>query len=75
MVTVRNDFHGTEARLRPGLLSARTVRRVRAQLCPSDCQCGDTLGTRGNQHQNDGSDLMITEELDGRIYVEAIHVQ
>ena len=42
-MTLRNDFHGTEVRLRPrpgGTISAATHRRARRALCPHEgCRC------------------------------------
>jgi hypothetical protein len=53
MVTLRNDFHGTSARVKPtdGLyLSPRQVKRARDKLCGvSECVCSGRLGTRGPQ--------------------------
>lgn len=54
LVTLRNNFHRTEARVRipPNgrPLALRTVRRVRRKLCCADCRCPDSdLGTRGPQ--------------------------
>jgi len=43
-ITLTNHFHGTMATVRPddrGVVSQRSVRRARKQLCPwLDCQCG-----------------------------------
>lgn len=50
MITITNDFHNTEARVRGLELSPATVRRVRRELCGiSDCTCGGVLGQRGRQ--------------------------
>lgn len=50
LITLRNDFHGTEARVREGLLSARQVRRAWRKLCGmQECRCSGYLGARGPQ--------------------------
>jgi len=54
LLTIRNDFHGTEAKVRaPGgvaYLSRQIERRVRRQLCGiAGCKCGGILGERGPQ--------------------------
>jgi hypothetical protein len=51
MVTLKNDFHGTEtkARLEIGQkLTRAQARRIRQRLCPKNgCQCAqDALGQR-----------------------------
>ena len=44
MITLRNDFHNTTARVRPdknGYISPRTVARVHRKLCGcQECLCG-----------------------------------
>ena len=53
MITLYNDFHGSEVTLRanPGdELSLAQVRRARRELCGiSGCLCGGNLGERGRQ--------------------------
>ena len=51
LVTIRNDFHNTSARVNPDRpLSAATVSRVRRELCGmADCSCGGQVGERGPQ--------------------------
>lgn len=50
LVTITNDFHGTEARVRAGAISLRTIQRVRKALCGIDeCTCGGNLSERGAQ--------------------------
>lgn len=53
-VTITNDFHDTEARLRVrtnGRITASQIRRAARKLCPhSECTCGrDVLNRRGQQ--------------------------
>jgi len=53
IVTIRNDFHGTECRLHvedKGVLTPSQVRRCRRVLCGiPTCLCGGILGERGKQ--------------------------
>jgi hypothetical protein len=54
IVTLRNDFHNTEAHLRvralPADLSAGQVRRAQRRLCGiAGCSCSNSIGTRGPQ--------------------------
>jgi len=56
-VTLRNDFHNSEARVRvaglPATLTRSQVVRVRRKLCGiSGCTCGGPLGERGKQDVN-----------------------
>ena len=55
VVTIRNDFHHTETRVRvpaDGVLSRWQVRRVRRALCGmADCKCGGDLSERGPQDE------------------------
>ena len=72
-VTIRNDYHGTEARVRvPGLpadLSRRQRNRVRRALCGiTGCQCGGELSERGPQ----GVDITVCNAAgDVRLYSRA----
>ena len=66
MITLKNDFHNTECRIRPGAKSRAQVRRIRRKLCPyPDCTCGGNLGERGSQRQPDGRQIMIEPASDG----------
>lgn len=53
MITLRNDFHDSEVRLRASVgdkLTKSQVKRSRRTLCPNpDCTCGGELGERGPQ--------------------------
>ena len=61
MITVRNNFHNTEARIHPKaekqkngtlryFVTKKTAQRVRRALCGiSDCQCSGEFGERGPQ--------------------------
>jgi hypothetical protein len=60
-ITLRNDFHNTEATIisLDGFISARAMRRAENKLCGiSDCQCG---GTRGRQ------DVYLVRHSDGSV--------
>lgn len=58
--TLKNDFHATEARVRPdprGYIGAQALRRAEMRLCgASDCRCG---GIRGPQ------DVRVDRTQDG----------
>ena len=62
-ITLTNDFHGTEVRVRAGSLSVGSVRRARNTLCGlADCTCAQTaLGTRGPQRTPDGRRIAIND--------------
>lgn len=51
LLTIRNDFHRTVARVQENAgLSRRRLRDIRRRLCPSPgCLCGGTIGERGPQ--------------------------
>jgi hypothetical protein len=51
MIRLTNSFHGTETRVRPGIVSNRSRQRIRKALCGiKGCQCGETaLKTHGPQ--------------------------
>lgn len=55
MITLRNNFHGTEHNIKAKIgdrLSGSQIRRARKALCPSrssGCTCGGNLGERGPQ--------------------------
>lgn len=63
MITIRNDFHGTEVRLRAdigGTLTTAQVRRAKARLCGiENCTCSGDAGERGEQ---DGFELVPTQD-------------
>jgi hypothetical protein len=52
-ITLRNDFHDSQATVRvgeDGYLSPSQIRRVRKSLCGIEgCCCGGMLGERGQQ--------------------------
>ena len=52
-ITLTNDFHNTEARVRPdgdGYLNPQQVRRAWKKLCGmDDCLCSGSLGDRPHQ--------------------------
>lgn len=54
MITLTNDFHCTEAAIRPrddGTVSRRTARRVWRDLCGmTGCRCGGLAGERGGRY-------------------------
>jgi hypothetical protein len=71
LVTLRNDFHNTEARVRvrglsygpEGELSARQLQRARQKLCGiRGCTCG---GIRGHQTAPDGRRMNVDYTVDG----------
>ena len=53
MITVRNDFHNSETRVRANIgdqLSVLQQRRARAKLCGQrECTCCGSSGERGPQ--------------------------
>lgn len=69
MITLKNDYHGTEVRLRvgsDGRLTERQVKRVRKVLCGVDgCTCGDNLGRRGPQDDR-------VDEVEPGVYVAMV---
>ena len=69
-LTLRNNFHGTTARLMPradGTVSLDAARRVRRALCPfSDCSCGNVLGARGD---NPRVELIVLDGRPARLYI------
>ena len=58
MITIRNDFHGTAARLRASIgdtLTPSQVKRCRKALCGIEgCTCGGALSERGPQRDSNG---------------------
>jgi hypothetical protein len=78
-ITLHNNFHGTETsimlRHESQVISASTIRRVRAALCGSpDCACGGPLGERpiGYQCTHDGLRVEIVALPFGEILVRAL---
>jgi len=59
MITVRNDFHNTEARIRAEIgdaLTSSQVIRCRHKLCGIEgCTCGGPLSERGPQTDDEGN--------------------
>jgi hypothetical protein len=53
MITIINEFHKSEVRVRANIgdvLTARQVRRIRRTLCGRiGCTCGGILSERGHQ--------------------------
>jgi hypothetical protein len=48
IITLSNNLHNTQARVRAGEISRKTAARIRRALCGmSDCKCSGALGTRG----------------------------
>lgn len=66
MITLRNNFHGTEYRTKGGYLSARTVKKIHKALCGvTGCMCSNDLGVRGPQDK--GVSIMIHYSNEGKI--------
>lgn len=64
MYTIKNSFHGTEARTRGGRLSESQERRIWNKLCGAKgCTCGGLIGERGPQ------ECGIYYDADNRIIV------
>jgi len=74
-ITLSNDFHNTEAKVRPvaitegrhkGLhkISRSTALRLRRELCGmTDCKCGGDFGQRG------GAVIVVVNEDSDRNYI------
>ncbi len=62
MITIRNDFHNTEVRIRANIgeeLTWSQIMRARRKLCGiAGCTCGGPCGERGPQ------DGFYLEQLD-----------
>lgn len=58
MITIRNEYHNTEVRVRASIgevLTSGQVKRCRRALCGIDgCTCGGVLSERGQQHDDAG---------------------
>lgn len=69
MLTLTNDFHDTEARVRidvPGAMTYRQYKRAWKTLCGiADCRCG---GIRGPQWHN-GRRIALEDQADGTIKI------
>jgi len=72
MITISNDFHGTETRTRPGRKSARQMSDIKRRLCGiAGCCCGNDIGARGPQTQRDGSALIIEWDSIGYVVLSS----
>lgn len=72
MLTLTNDFHHTEVRLRVtgNQLSPNQVRRARRILCGiSDCSCGGVAGERGPQFRG-AERVYMQAAADGSAFIE-----
>ena len=67
MITLKNEFHNTETRLRAQIGDTLTVdqtRRAARKLCGFyDCVCGGEAGQRGPQHTDDGRRFVLSDDL------------
>ena len=67
-VTLRNDYHGTVARVATvdgGRLSQSQVNRIRRRLCGlGGCTCGGNLSERGPQ-----PGLVVDADQDGKVWI------
>jgi len=58
MITIRNDYHNTAARIRATVgdtLTASQITHCRRVLCGIDgCTCGGALSERGQQQDDNG---------------------
>lgn len=64
IITLKNNFHGTEVRLIPrnGRLSPAQMRRARRVLCGlSECKCGGIRGPQEYDVEGDGEGGAIVE--------------
>lgn len=73
-ITATNSFHRTKATavVRNGQISARVVRRMERELCPSieeGCTCG---GFRGPITDGGGFDLYFIEMEDGSCLIRRV---
>lgn len=78
LLTISNNFHGTEARVLSGQLSRATASRVRRALCgQKDCLCGGVLGQRGGQLQPDGArtaEVVAEQDRQGHPRITVLYV-
>ena len=67
MITLKNEFHDTETRVRAQIgdtLTGNQVRRAARKLCGLyDCVCGGEAGQRGPQHTDDGRRFFLSDDL------------
>ena len=64
MITLKNEFHNTETRVRAQIgdtLTGNQMSRAARNLCGfSDCVCGGEAGQRGPQHTDDGRRFVLS---------------
>ena len=72
MITLRNEFHNTETRVRAQIgdtLSANQADRAARNLCGLyGCVCGGEAGQRGPQHTDDGRRFVLSDHLTLKYY-------
>ena len=73
-LTLKNDFHNTEANFRVEAnneiklddvitLSKNQVNKAKRLLCWKDCACSGELGTRADWHVLDGEEVKFEEHV------------
>ena len=76
MITLKNEFHDTETRVRAQIgdtLTENQVRRAARNLCGLyDCDCGGEAGQRGSQHTDDGRRFVLLEERQGLLTLKYV---
>lgn len=74
MITIRNDFHDTAARIRAAIgdtLTPSQVKRCRKALCGIEgCTCGGPLSERGPQHDDRGREFDVIAVGPDRVRLE-----
>ena len=74
MITLKNDFHNTETKVRLELgqtLTREQARRIRRRLCPDGCQCAqDALGQRSMEEVRELT--LVGHEIDSDGTVEIV---
>ena len=69
MITLKNDFHHTETKIRvkPGrnVISRSVQKRVKRALCTATCQCSGIMGIRGPQQDDPPWELDYAMGQDG----------
>ena len=64
MITLKNEFHNTETRVRAQIgdtLTRNQTYRAARNLCGiSDCLCGGEAGQRGPQHTDEGRRFVLS---------------
>ena len=67
MITLKNEFHNTETRVRAQIgdtLTGNQTYRAARNLCGiSDCVCGGEAGQRGPQHTDEGRRFVLSDDL------------